>query len=84
MAEYTFTLVFTLPKGEKDPHKWVAALGAGEGNEALVSIGVTGRISLSFIREADTAEAALLSALKDVSGSIPGALLVEAAPDLVG
>ncbi|ATF93592.1 Predicted transcriptional regulator [Cedecea neteri] len=84
MAEYTFTLVFTLPKGQKDPEKWVGALGAGRCDDALVGIGVTGRIALNFIREADSAEDALLSALRDVSGIIPGALLVEAAPDLVG
>lgn len=84
MAEYTFTLVFTLPEGKKDPEKWVAALGAGGCDDALVGIGVTGRVALNFIREADTAEEALLSALKDVSGTIQGALLVEAAPDLVG
>lgn len=84
MAEYTFTLIFSLPHGQKDPEQWVGMLGAGGCDDALVGIGVTGRIALNFTREAGCAEEALLSALKDVSRLIPDASLVEAAPDLVG
>jgi predicted DNA-binding transcriptional regulator AlpA len=84
MAEYTFTLIFNLPNSQKEPEQWVGMLGAGGCDDALIGIGVTGRIALNFTRQANGAEDALLSALKDVSRIIPGASLVEAAPDLVG
>lgn len=84
MAEYTFTLIFSLPNNQKDPEQWIAALGAGGCDDALIGIGVTGRVALNFIREAANAEEALVSAIQDVLRAVPGATLVEAAPDLVG
>lgn len=84
MAEYTFTLIFSLPNHQKDPEQWIAALGAGGCDDALIGIGVTGRVALNFIREAANAEEALVSAIQDVLRAVPGATLVEAAPDLVG
>ena len=53
-------------------------------DDAVVGIGKQGRISLNFIREADDAFEAISSAVKDVQKAIPGARLVEAAPDFVG
>ncbi len=40
--------------------------------------------TLEFTREADSADAAVRSALADVRNAVPSARLIEAAPDLVG
>lgn len=53
-------------------------------DDALVGIGHPGRIALDFTREAPSAYVALMSAIADVTTAVPGAALVEAAPDLVG
>lgn len=84
MSEFNFTLIFTLPQKGQDPAQWVEALGAQGCDDALVGVGVTGRIALNFIREAHDAKQAVVSAIKDVKRIIPGATLVEVMPDLVG
>lgn len=50
----------------------------------MVGIGLPGRIALSFLREADSAQQAVISALEDVNRAIPDAELIEASPDLAG
>jgi hypothetical protein len=52
--------------------------------DALVGIGQPGRIALNFSREADSAQAAIVSALADVKKALPGAKLIEVGPDFVG
>ena len=84
MSEFSFTLIFTLPEKGQDPVEWVEALGAQGCDDALVGVGVTGRIALNFTREAQEARLAVVSAIKDVKRIIPGAVLVEVMPDLVG
>ncbi|WBM69518.1 DNA-binding protein [Buttiauxella sp. WJP83] len=84
MSEFSFTLIFTLPEKGQDPAEWVEALGAQGCDDALVGVGVTGRIALNFTREAQEARLAVVSAIKDVKRIIPGAVLVEVMPDLVG
>ncbi|WP_455427442.1 helix-turn-helix transcriptional regulator [Dryocola sp. LX212] len=84
MSEFSFTLIFTLPEGQQDPAVWLEALGANGCDDALIGIGVTGRIALDFIREAPTATAAVVSAIEDVKRTVRGAALVEVTPDLVG
>lgn len=42
------------------------------------------RIALELKREAESAQAALVSALGDIKGAIPSATPIEAAPDFVG
>lgn len=84
MSEFTFTLVFTLPEKNHNPMRWVETLGAQGCDDALVGVGVTGRIALNFIREAQGAAEAVVSAINDVKRIIPGAALVEVMPDLVG
>ncbi|WP_404613524.1 helix-turn-helix transcriptional regulator [Caballeronia udeis] len=69
--EYTFTLKYRLSDSDFD-------------HEALIGVGQPGRVALAFTREADSAHAALMSALKDVKSAIPSAALVEASPDFVG
>lgn len=84
MAEFSFTLIFTLPQEQQHPEQWVEALGANGCDDALIGVGVTGRIALNFIRDAHCAKDAVVSAIKDVKSTVAGATLVEVAPDLVG
>ncbi|GAA4328695.1 DNA-binding protein [Pigmentiphaga soli] len=82
--EYTFTLKYQLAADDCDADMLVERLGASGCDDALVGIGLPGRLALEFTREAGTAEAALRSALDDVRRAVPSATLIEAAPDLVG
>ncbi|MBU4423846.1 MAG: DNA-binding protein [Gammaproteobacteria bacterium] len=82
--EYEFTLKFKLPVGEADIDAVVERLGEQGCTDALVGLGQAGYIGLDFVREAQNAEAALLSAMDDVKRAVPGAVLVEAGPDFVG
>ncbi|MCK9801516.1 DNA-binding protein [Pseudomonas sp. MAFF 302030] len=82
--EYLFTLNYLLPADDCDPGPLVERLGAGGCTDALVGSGLAGRLALEFCREADSAEAAMLSALGDIKQIIPEARLVEAGPDVVG
>lgn len=82
--EYTFTLKYQLAEHDCEHTELVERLGATGCDDALVGIGQPGRIALEFTREADSADAALHSALADVRSAIPSAKLIEATPDLVG
>ncbi|NGM88298.1 DNA-binding protein [Parapusillimonas sp. SGNA-6] len=82
--EYTFTLKYQLAEHDRDPDGLVELLGEAGCDDALVGIGQPGRLALEFTREADSADAAVRSALADVRRSIPSARLIEVAPDLVG
>ena len=84
MTEFEFTLKFRLPDADADPVAWVDALAAAGCDDAMLGLGQRGRIALAFVREARTAVDAMVSAIRDVHRAIPGAELVEAAPDLVG
>lgn len=88
MREYEFTLKFSYPAigsaiGSTVDH-YIEALAKSGCDDALVGVGVPGRIALSFNREARSAFEAMSSAIKQVKQVIPGAKLVEATPDLVG
>ncbi len=82
--EYEFTLKFKLPISHTDADAVVERLGEPGCTDALVGLGQAGYIGLDFVREAQSAEAALLSAIDDVKHAVPGAVLVEAGPDFVG
>ncbi len=82
--EYTFTLKYRLTPDDGTPHEVAERLGAAGCTDALVGVGLSGRLALEFTREAPSAEAALLSALTDVKTAVPHAQLIEAAPDFVG
>ena len=84
MAQYDFTLRFALGQPDADPELFVDRLLAEGCDDALIGLGIQGRIALNFTREASSAEKAILSALSDVQCAIPDATLVEATPDLVG
>jgi predicted DNA-binding transcriptional regulator AlpA len=83
-VEYTFTLKYQLSAEDSDHEQLVERLGAAGCDDALVGIGQPGRIALEFVRDAQSAEAALMSALADIKRAIPSAKLIEAGPDFVG
>jgi hypothetical protein len=82
--EYIFVLNYQLSDGDSDPDALVERLAVAGCDDAVVGIGQPGRLALEFARDADSAEAAIRSALEDVRGAIPSARLIEVAPDLVG
>jgi len=84
MREYEFILKFRLPDSQADPEFHIGKLAAAGCDDALVGIGVNGRIALDFSRKSSTAFKAVLSGIRDVRQAIPGAGLIEAAPDIVG
>jgi predicted DNA-binding transcriptional regulator AlpA len=84
MTEYTFTLKYKLSEADCDLTELVERLGAAGCDDALIGVGQPGRLALEFTRESENAEAALMSALRDVRAAIPTATLIEAAPDFVG
>lgn len=82
--EFAFTLRYQLPAGHHDAVATVERLGAAGCDDALVGVGIPGRLALEFTREAPDAWTAVMTALEDVSRALPWATLIEAAPDLVG
>jgi hypothetical protein len=84
MREYEFTLTFAHSAAPADIDDVVERLGAAGCDDATVGIGRWGRLALAFTREAETAGAAVRSALADVRAAVPDARLAEASPDLVG
>lgn len=83
MTEYEFTLKFRLPGAGADPEQLIAALAEAGCDDALIGIGLPGRIALDFTREAASAFDAVASAIRNVREAIPSAELIEAVPDLV-
>lgn len=84
MAEYEFTLRFRLADMEADAGELEGPLLKAGCDDATLGIGLPGRIALAFTRESRTAREALASAIRAVRKATPGAVLVEASPDLVG
>ncbi|MGF6725153.1 hypothetical protein P3T43_004524 [Paraburkholderia sp. GAS41] len=82
--EYEFTLKYQLAADDSDHDEIVERLAEAGCDDATIGVGQPGRIALVFAREGATALAALMSALEDVKRALPGARLVEAAPDFVG
>ncbi|WP_109478803.1 DNA-binding protein [Paraburkholderia sp. C35] len=82
--EYTFTLKYRLSADDRDHDEIIERLAAEGCDDATVGVGQPGRLALAFARESKSATHALVSALKDVRRAVPGAQLVEAAPDFVG
>jgi hypothetical protein len=83
MNQYDFTLKFAIPD-DPDRQTLETRLFEGGCDDALIGTGQRGRLALSFTREAESARAAIDSAIRDVRDAIPEASLVEAGPDLVG
>lgn len=84
MKEYDFELKFSLPNTDADPEQILDALYEAGCDDAIVGLGIKGRVALNFTREALSAQAAVKSAIANVTKAIPGAKLIEATPDYVG
>jgi hypothetical protein len=84
MNEFDFTLKFALPDTNVDLDEYAARLYESGCDDALIGIGKPGKIALDFGREAETAIAAVTSAILDVNRCIPEARLIECSPDYVG
>lgn len=82
--EYAFTLKYRLPETADNSDALVEQLGAAGCDDAVIGIGQPGRIGLEFIRDANSAHEAMITAVADVRRAIPEAELIEAAPDFVG
>jgi len=80
---FDFTLTFAVPL-TLEVEKIEERLFEAGCDDAIIGFGQKGRIALNFTREAESAEVAILSALRNVKAALPHANLVEAAPDLVG
>lgn len=81
---YEFVLKFALPDTEADPAVYEDALFEAGCDDAMLGLGINGRIGLDFAREASSSDEAMSSAIEQVKRAIPEAKLVEATPDLVG
>lgn len=82
--EYIFTLRFQLPKPLLPEEQLLQQLIEAGCDDALIGLGVPGKVTLEFTREASSAKRAVLSAIQDVQRAVPEAQLIEAAPDFVG
>lgn len=83
MNEYEFVLRFQLPESNTQAEQYLDALYEAGCSDATAGVGLPGYISLDFCREADSAENALISAIRDVKRAIPDAKLKEVTPDLL-
>lgn len=84
MNDYEFILKFKLPNLEEDPAKYLPALEEVGCDDAVIGTGQAGRIAFDFLREAETAEEAVYSAITAIHSVIEDATLIEASPDYVG
>jgi predicted DNA-binding transcriptional regulator AlpA len=66
MMEYEFNLKFKLAPEDTDHDQVMQRLAEADCTDALVGLGVAGHLALEFIREAESAVAAVLSAIDDV------------------
>lgn len=82
--EYEFTLKYKLPSQEYNLDELAEKLYANGCDDALIGIGIAGKIALEFVREAENAQVAIHSAHQDVLNVLPEAILIEAMPDYVG
>ena len=82
--EFIFTLKYQLSEQDANHHNIVGRLLAAGCDDAVIGIGLPGRLALEFTREADSAVQTILQAISEIKNVIPSALLIEAAPDLVG
>ena len=82
MKEFNFELIFKLVDNQ-DSNEYLDVLFENGCDDATISTGQLGMLSLSFTREAINASIAVESAINDVKKAIPLAKLVEATPDIV-
>jgi hypothetical protein len=77
--ECTFALKYQLPSGNNDMDAIMDRLAEEGCEDALVGVGLPGRLALAFVREAPSANDAIEGAIEDVRRAVPNARLIEAA-----
>ncbi len=82
--EFCFTLKYQLEDSETQADVLIECLAEEGCDDALIGIGVPGKIAMEFTRESSSAREAIQSALSDVRRAIPSAHLIEVSPDYVG
>ena len=82
--QYCFTLNYQLADSDADLDELINRLADAGCDDALIGIGLPGRMAIEFTRSARSAQAAMTSALSDVRRAMPLAKLIEVAPDFVG
>ncbi|WP_449758330.1 helix-turn-helix transcriptional regulator [Erwinia persicina] len=82
--EYTFTLKYQLADQAPSADVLVERLATAGCEDALIGLGIPGRMALEFIREAPSAGQAMESALQQINTVMPAARLFEVSPDYVG
>ena len=82
MKEFNFELIFKLVDNQVT-NEYLDVLFENGCDDATISTGQLGMLSLSFTREAVNASVAVESAINDVKKAIPSAKLIEATPDIV-
>ncbi|MEN5017648.1 DNA-binding protein [Erwinia sp. Eh17-17] len=82
--EYTFTLKYQLTDRAEGSDVLIEQLAEAGCDDALIGVGIPGRIALEFIREAPSALQAMEGALQQVARALPQARLFEVSPDYVG
>lgn len=82
--KFEFRLRYKLPNDQTDADQLMTRLCGAGCIDSLVGLGAVGQVSLEFIREASTAEKAILSAITDIKRALPSATLIEIAADVVG
>lgn len=83
MRDYEFTLRYLLLSGLA-AQTVEQRLFEGGCADALLGLGQKGRLTLAFTRPAESAQAAVLGALRDVAVALPECRLMEVGPDWVG
>jgi hypothetical protein len=81
MNAYEFTLKFQLADPQADADRYTDELYGNGCEDAVIGVGRKGTIALQFIREAESANAAIVSAIADVRKTIPDAKVIESSPD---
>lgn len=83
-TEFEFDLIFALPDGAADEAAILDALFAAGCDDAVVGLGQSGLVGLSFSRAGEEAETVIRGAIADGLRALPaGARLREVRPDLV-
>ena len=82
MKEFNFELIFKLVDNQ-DSNEYLDVLFENGCDDATISTGQLGMLSLSFTREAINASVAVESVINDVKKAIPSVKLIEATPDIV-
>lgn len=79
--EYIFTLKYELADKGCDPCRLVEQLGEAGCRDVLVGTGRQGHLALECVRDAESADAAVHSAVADIQRALPLAKLLEVVPN---